>query len=181
MIDPSVFIARGAIVLGDVDLGKDVSVWYNAVIRGDTDKITIGAETNIQDLTMIHADPGVPCMVGKRVTVGHRVILHGCTIEDDCLIGMGAIVLNKVHVGRGSVIGAGALLLEGTEVPPGSLFVGIAGPGRYARSTRRCASGSSTAGGIMSTRPGAIVRASCRSSRRRQSSDRSFRRSGPRV
>ena len=128
MIDPSVFIARGAIVLGDVDLGKDASVWYNAVIRGDTDKISIGDQTNIQDLTMIHADPGIPCVVGNRVTVGHRVILHGCTIEDDCLIGMGAIVLNRVHVGRGSVIGAGAVLLEGTEVPPGSVVVGI--PGR---------------------------------------------------
>jgi carbonic anhydrase/acetyltransferase-like protein (isoleucine patch superfamily) len=128
MIDPSVFIARGAIVLGDVELGKDVSVWYNAVIRGDTDKITIGAETNIQDLTMVHADPGVPCTVGNRVTVGHRAILHGCTIEDDCLIGMGAIVLNNVHVGRGSVVGAGAVLLEGTQVPPGSVVVGI--PGR---------------------------------------------------
>ena len=128
MIDPTVFIARGAIVLGDVDLGKDVNVWYNAVIRGDTDKISIGAETNIQDLTMIHADPGTPCVVGNRVTVGHRVILHGCTIGDDCLIGMGAIVLNNVRVGRGSVIGAGAVLLEGTDVPPGSVVVGI--PGR---------------------------------------------------
>ncbi len=94
MIDPSVFIAPRAIVLGDVDLGKNVSVWYNAVIRGDTDKISIGTETNIQDLTMIHADPGVPCRVGSRVIVGHRVILHGCTIDDECLIGMGAIVLN---------------------------------------------------------------------------------------
>jgi carbonic anhydrase/acetyltransferase-like protein (isoleucine patch superfamily) len=131
MIDPTVFIARGAIVLGDVDLGKDVSVWYNAVIRGDTDKISIGDQSNIQDLSMIHADPGVPCMVGSRVTVGHRVILHGCTIEDDCLIGMGAIVLNKARVGRGSVIGAGALLLEGTEVPPGSLVIGR--PGRVLR------------------------------------------------
>lgn len=150
MIDPSVFIATGAIVLGDVDLGKDVSVWYNAVIRGDTDKISIGAETNIQDLSMIHADPGMPCLVGKRVTVGHRVILHGCTIDDDCLVGMGAIVLNKVHVGRGSVIGAGALLLEGTEVPPGSVVVGV--PGRVMhRSTPACCNGSSTAGVIMLT------------------------------
>ena len=131
MIDSTVFIAHGAIVLGDVDLGNDVNVWYNAVIRGDTDKISIGAETNIQDLTMIHADPGVPCVVGNRVTVGHRVILHGCTIEDDCLIGMGAIVLNKVQVGRGSVIGAGAVLLEGTVVPAGSVVVGI--PGRVVR------------------------------------------------
>ena len=128
MIDPSVYIAHGAIVLGDVELGKHVSIWYNAVIRGDTDKISIGAETNIQDLTMIHADPGVPCTIGKRVTVGHRVILHGCTIEDDCLIGMGAILLNEVHVGQGSVIGAGALLLEGTVIPPGSVVVGA--PGR---------------------------------------------------
>jgi carbonic anhydrase/acetyltransferase-like protein (isoleucine patch superfamily) len=131
MIDPSVFIARGAIVLGDVDIGKDASIWYNAVIRGDTDKISIGEQTNIQDLTMIHADPGIPCTVGSRVTVGHRVILHGCTIEDDCLIGMGAIVLNKVRVGRGSVIGAGAVLLEGTEVPAGSLVIGM--PGRVLR------------------------------------------------
>jgi carbonic anhydrase/acetyltransferase-like protein (isoleucine patch superfamily) len=131
MIDRSVFIAAGAIVLGDVDLGKDVSVWYNAVIRGDTDKISIGAETNIQDLTMIHADPGVPCRVGSRVIVGHRVILHGCTIDDECLIGMGAIVLNRAHVGRGSVIGAGAVLVEGTEIPPGSLVLGV--PGRVVR------------------------------------------------
>jgi carbonic anhydrase/acetyltransferase-like protein (isoleucine patch superfamily) len=125
MIDPSAFIAPGAIVLGDVHLGAESSVWYNAVLRGDTDRITIGDRTNIQDLTMIHADPGVPCTVGSRVTVGHRVILHGCTIEDDCLIGMGAIILNRVRVGRGSIIGAGALLLEGMEVPPGSLVVGL--------------------------------------------------------
>jgi carbonic anhydrase/acetyltransferase-like protein (isoleucine patch superfamily) len=131
MIDQSVFIARGAIVLGDVILGKDVSVWYNAVLRGDTDTISIGEGTNIQDLSMLHADPGVPCVVGNRVTVGHRVILHGCTIEDDCLIGMGAIVLNRVRVGRGSVIGAGAVLLEDTAVPPGSVVVGI--PGRVVR------------------------------------------------
>jgi carbonic anhydrase/acetyltransferase-like protein (isoleucine patch superfamily) len=125
MIDPSAFIAPGAIVLGDVHLGVESSVWYNAVLRGDTDRITIGDRTNIQDLTMIHADPGVPCTVGSRVTVGHRVILHGCTIEDDCLIGMGAIILNRVRVGRGSIVGAGAVLLEGMEVPPGSLVVGL--------------------------------------------------------
>src|SRR4029077_20796753 len=98
-----------------------------AVLRGDTDRITIGDQSNIQDLTMIHADPGVPCSVGSRVTVGHRVILHGCTIEDDCLIGMGAIVLNRARVGRGSVIGAGAVLVEGTEIPPGSLVLGVPG------------------------------------------------------
>jgi carbonic anhydrase/acetyltransferase-like protein (isoleucine patch superfamily) len=131
MMNPSVFIARGAVVLGDVELGPHVSVWFNAVIRGDTDKITIGAETNIQDLTMVHADPGIPCVVGTRVTVGHRAILHGCTVEDHCLIGMGAILLNNVRVGRGSVIGAGALLLEGMEVPPGSIVLGA--PGRVVR------------------------------------------------
>lgn len=125
MIDSTVFIASGAIVLGDVHIGAGSSVWYNAVLRGDTDRITIGENTNIQDLTMIHADPGVPCTVGNRVTVGHRVILHGCTVEDDCLIGMGAIVLNRVHIGRGSIIGAGAVLLEGMIVPPGSLVVGL--------------------------------------------------------
>jgi carbonic anhydrase/acetyltransferase-like protein (isoleucine patch superfamily) len=130
-IDPTAFIARGAIVLGEVQLGKDASVWYNAVIRGDCARISIGEGTNIQDLTMVHADPGYPCVVGSRVTVGHRVILHGCTIEDDCLIGMGAIVLNGVRVGKGSIVGAGAVLLEGTEVPPGSLVVGI--PGRVVR------------------------------------------------
>jgi carbonic anhydrase/acetyltransferase-like protein (isoleucine patch superfamily) len=132
MIDPSVYIAPGAIVLGDVQLGKEVSVWYNSVIRGDTARIAIGEATNIQDLSMIHTDPGLPCSVGNRVTVGHRVILHGCQIEDDCLIGMGAILLNHVRVGRGSVIGAGALLLEGTEVPPRSLVVGF--PGKVIRS-----------------------------------------------
>jgi carbonic anhydrase/acetyltransferase-like protein (isoleucine patch superfamily) len=131
MIDQTAFIARGSIVLGDVHLGKESSVWYNTVIRGDTDRIEIGEATNVQDLSMVHADPGVPCLVGNRVTVGHRVILHGCNIEDDCLIGMGAILLNKVTVGRGSVIGAGALLLEGMEVPPGSLVVGA--PGRIVR------------------------------------------------
>src|SRR6202044_3517613 len=93
--------------------------------------ISIGEATNIQDLSMVHADPGYPCVVGSRVTVGHRVILHGCTVEDDCLIGMGAILLNGVRVGKGSIVGAGAVLLEGTEVPPGSLIVGI--PGRVVR------------------------------------------------
>jgi carbonic anhydrase/acetyltransferase-like protein (isoleucine patch superfamily) len=124
MIDPTAFIAPGAIVLGNVHLGAESSVWYHAVLRGDTDRITIGALSNIQDLTMIHADEGVPCTVGCRVTVGHRVILHGCTIEDDCLIGMGAIVLNCARIGQGSIVGAGALVLENMEVPPGSLVVG---------------------------------------------------------
>jgi carbonic anhydrase/acetyltransferase-like protein (isoleucine patch superfamily) len=131
MIEHAAFIAPGAMVLGDVELRPDSSVWYQAVIRGDTERIRIGEGTNLQDFTMVHADPGVPCLVGSRVTVGHRVILHGCIVEDDCLIGMGAILLNRVKVGSGSVIGAGALLLEGMEVPPGSLVVGT--PARIIR------------------------------------------------
>lgn len=131
MIHPTAFIAPGAQVLGDVSLGENASIWYNSVARGDMAPITIGANTNIQDLSMVHVDAGVPCTIGARVGVGHRVILHGCTVEDDCLIGMGAILLNGVHVGRGSVIAAGALLTEGTKVPPGSLVVGL--PGKVVR------------------------------------------------
>ncbi len=131
MIDSTAFLALGSIVLGDVQLGKHVSIWYNSVLRGDTERIEIGDETNIQDLSMVHADPGMPCIVGRRVTVGHRVILHGCTIEDSCMIGMGAILLNGSKVGEGSVIGAGALVVEGMEVPPGSLVLGV--PGKVIR------------------------------------------------
>jgi carbonic anhydrase/acetyltransferase-like protein (isoleucine patch superfamily) len=112
-------------------LGRHASVWYNAVIRADMEPITIGDESNIQDLSVLHVDEGVPCTIGRRVGVGHRAILHGCTVEDECLIGMGAILLNNVRVGSGSVIAAGAVLTEGTEIPPGSLVVGV--PGRVVR------------------------------------------------
>ncbi len=128
MIDPTAFIAPGAQVLGAVSLGPRASVWYNCVLRGDMEAIVIGAETNIQDLTMVHVDEGVPCTVGERVAVGHRAIVHGCTIDDDCLVGMGAILLNGVRIGTGSVVGAGAVVTEGTVVPPGSLVLGV--PGR---------------------------------------------------
>ena len=131
MIDPSAFLARGVVVLGDVRIGPEASLWYQTVVRGDTEAIRIGASTNIQDLSMVHADPGVPCVVGQRVSVGHRVILHGCTVEDDCLIGMGAVVLNGARIGAGSLVGAGTLIREGMEVPPGSLVVGV--PGRVVR------------------------------------------------
>lgn len=131
MIHPTAFIAPGAVVLGDVSLGRESSVWYNAVLRGDNAAITIGDQTNIQDLTVVHVDEGVPCTIGNRVGVGHRAILHGCTVEDGTLVGMGAILLNNVRVGSGSVIGAGAVLPEGMEVPPGSLVVGV--PGRVVR------------------------------------------------
>lgn len=131
MIHETAFIAPGAIVLGDVTLGAHASIWYQTVARGDMAPIVVGEESNIQDLTMIHVDEGVPCTIGRRVGVGHRAILHGCTVEDESLVGMGAILLNGVRVGRGSVIGAGAVLPEGMQVPPGSLVLGV--PGKVVR------------------------------------------------
>ena len=125
MVDDSVFIAKGVAIVGDVGIGKDSSVWYNTVIRGDMAPVRIGERTNIQDLSMVHVDTGKPCTIGSRVSIGHRAILHGCDVEDDCLIGMGAILLNGVHVGGGSVVGAGAVVTEGSIIPPGSLVLGL--------------------------------------------------------
>jgi carbonic anhydrase/acetyltransferase-like protein (isoleucine patch superfamily) len=123
-IDPSVFLAAGSVVVGDVSIGRDASVWFNTVVRGDTAPVEIGAGTNLQDLTLVHVDEGEPAIVGERVTVGHRAIIHGCRIEDDVLVGMGAIVLSGARVGRGSLIGAGALVRERQVIPPGSLVLG---------------------------------------------------------
>jgi carbonic anhydrase/acetyltransferase-like protein (isoleucine patch superfamily) len=117
--------------MGDVSLGEESSVWYLAVVRGDMAPIVIGSQSNIQDGTIVHVDEGVPCTVGRRVGVGHRVILHGCTLGDDCLIGMGSVLLNGVTIGSGSVVAAGAVIPEGMEVPPGSLIMGV--PGRIIR------------------------------------------------
>jgi carbonic anhydrase/acetyltransferase-like protein (isoleucine patch superfamily) len=128
---PTAFIAPTAVVLGHVTLEAHSSVWYQAVLRGDLAPIVIGAETNIQDGTIVHVDTGVPCTVGRRVGVGHRVILHGCEVEDECLIGMGAVLLNRVRIGTGSVVAAGAVIPEGMIVPPGSLVMGV--PGRIVR------------------------------------------------
>ena len=111
--------------MGDVRLGADASVWYQCVLRGDLAPIVIGERSNIQDLTMVHVDEGVPCTIGADVGVGHRCILHGCTVEADCLIGMGSVLLNNVRVGSGSVIGAGAVVTEGMVIPPGSLVMGV--------------------------------------------------------
>jgi carbonic anhydrase/acetyltransferase-like protein (isoleucine patch superfamily) len=130
-VSPDAWIAPNATVLGNVTLGARASIWYGCVVRGDTDKIQIGAETNIQDLTMVHVDEGVPCTIGARVGVGHRAILHGCTVEDECLIGMGAVILNRAVIGTGSVVAAGAVVPEGMIVPPGSLVMGV--PGRVVR------------------------------------------------
>jgi carbonic anhydrase/acetyltransferase-like protein (isoleucine patch superfamily) len=123
-IAPDVFIAAGARVLGDVVLASEASVWFNAVIRGDTEKIRVGRQTNLQDLALLHADPGFPCELGERVTVGHGAIVHGAVIEDEVMIGMGAIVMNGARIGRGSLIAAGALVLEGMLVPPQSVVMG---------------------------------------------------------
>ena len=118
------FIAPNASLIGRVKIGENSSVWFNTVLRGDMENISIGNESNIQDLSMGHADPGFPLVVGNRVTIGHHCVVHGCRIGDDCLIGMGAIIMNGVRIGRGSIIGAGAVLLEGMEVPEFSMVVG---------------------------------------------------------
>lgn len=118
------FVAPGATVVGEVTLGAHASVWFGTVVRGDGASITIGAHTNLQDLTLVHVDEDAPTVVGDRVTVGHRAIIHGCTIGDDCLIGMGAIVLSHARIGSGSLIGAGSLVKEGQEIPPGVLAIG---------------------------------------------------------
>jgi carbonic anhydrase/acetyltransferase-like protein (isoleucine patch superfamily) len=130
-IHPSAFIAPTAAVMGDVTVGEDASIWYNAVVRGDMAPIVIGAQTNIQDGTIVHVDAGVPCTIGQRVAVGHRVVLHGCSVGDDCLIAMGSVLLNRVTIGSGSVVAAGAVVPEGMQVPPESLVMGV--PGRIVR------------------------------------------------
>jgi carbonic anhydrase/acetyltransferase-like protein (isoleucine patch superfamily) len=132
-IDPTAYIHPAAVVTGDVTLGARVSVWPTAVIRGDSDSIAIGDDSNVQDGTVVHVDHGVPTKIGRRVAIGHRAIVHGATIEDDCLIAMGAILLNRVHVGTGSIVGAGAVCREGMRIPPNSLVLGV--PGRVMRET----------------------------------------------
>lgn len=123
-IDKDAVIARGAVVLGDVIMEKDSSVWYNAVIRGDLQPIRIGEGSNIQDNAVLHVDESYPLTIGKQVTVGHGAILHGCTIEDQVLIGMGAIVMNGAVIGKGSIIAAGALVTQNTVIPERSLVMG---------------------------------------------------------
>ncbi|HAF89254.1 MAG: gamma carbonic anhydrase family protein [Deltaproteobacteria bacterium] len=120
----SAFIAPDASLIGRVRIGEYSSVWFNAVLRGDMEHISIGDETSFQDLSMGHADPRFPLIIGNRVTVGHHCVMHGCKVEDDCLIGMGAVLMNGVKIGRGSIVGAGAVLLEGMEVPPFSMVAG---------------------------------------------------------
>jgi carbonic anhydrase/acetyltransferase-like protein (isoleucine patch superfamily) len=119
------YVAPGAVLAGAVTLHENVGIWFNAVLRGDYEPITIGEGSNIQDNVTGHVDAGFPLTLGKNVSVGHNAVIHGCTVEDDCLIGMGAIVMNGAVIGTGSLVAAGALVLEGTIVPPGSLVAGV--------------------------------------------------------
>ncbi|MBP7494110.1 MAG: gamma carbonic anhydrase family protein [Spirochaetales bacterium] len=118
------FIAWNAEVSGSVELGKDVSIWFGASVRGDIEPITIQEDTNIQDNATLHTDFGAPCTIGKRVTIGHNAVIHGCTVGDDCLIGMGAVLLSRSEIGKESIVGAGALVTEGKIFPPRSLILG---------------------------------------------------------
>ena len=133
-VDLAAFVADGARLIGAVELGEGSSVWFNAVLRGDTEPISIGRFSNVQDNCTLHADPGFACTVGEGVTIGHNAVVHGATVEDDVLIGMHATVLNGAVVGRGSIVGAGALVPEKAVIPPGSLVVGI--PARVVRQLR---------------------------------------------
>ena len=125
--DATSFVAPGAVVVGEVTLGARSSVWFGAVLRGDMDSIVLGEESNIQDNSVVHVDTDVPVTIGKRVVIGHRAVIHGATIEDDCLIGMGSILLNRCRIGAGSLVAAGALVSEDKVIPPGSLVVGVPG------------------------------------------------------
>ncbi|WP_338675236.1 gamma carbonic anhydrase family protein [Streptomyces sp. SCSIO 30461] len=124
-VDPGAFIAPTSVVIGEVALAAGSSVWYHAVLRADCGPIVIGADSNVQDNCTVHVDPGCPVTVGERVTVGHNAVLHGCTVEDDVLIGMGATVLNGARIGAGSLVAAQALVPQGMQVPPGSLVAGV--------------------------------------------------------
>jgi len=128
----SAWVADNAQVLGDVIIGEGASVWFGVTVRGDTDTITIGAGSNVQDGSVLHADEGVPLTIGSNVTVGHQVMLHGCTIGDESLIGIGAIVLNGAKIGRNCLVGAGSLVTEGKEFPDGSMILGT--PARVVKS-----------------------------------------------
>ena len=130
-IADDVFVAPNAQVIGTVSLGPQASVWFGAVLRGDTEQITVGAKTNIQDNAVLHADPGFPCTLGVGVTVGHLAMVHGCTVGDHSLIGIGAVVLNGAKIGSHCVIGANAMIPEGKVIPDGSLVLGT--PGRVVK------------------------------------------------
>ncbi|MEV0945224.1 gamma carbonic anhydrase family protein [Rhodococcus sp. NPDC049939] len=124
-IDETAWIAPTAAVLGATTIGAEASVWYSAVLRADCDSITLGAGSNIQDGVTVHTDPGFPVAIGRNVSVGHNAVVHGCTVEDGALVGMGATIINGAVIGEGSLIAAGALVLEGQKIPPRSLVAGV--------------------------------------------------------
>ena len=132
-VHPSAFVDMSAQVIGDVHVGQESSVWMNVVVRGDVNYIRIGSRTNVQDLTLVHVMREThPTIIGDDVTIGHSAVVHGCTIEDRCLVGMGAILLNGCRIGGGSIVAAGTLVPEGMIVPPGSMVMGV--PGKVRRS-----------------------------------------------
>lgn len=130
-VDAATFIAETAAITGDVELAAGTSVWYGAVLRGDTNIIRVGENTNIQDLCVLHGDADWPVIIGKGVTVGHGAILHGCQVEDDCLIGMASVIMNGCIVGTGSIVAGGTVLTPETRIPPRSLVIGV--PGKVRR------------------------------------------------
>lgn len=132
LLADTAWVADNAQVIGDVVIGDGASVWFGTTVRGDTDTITIGAGSNVQDGSVLHADDGVPLVIGENVTVGHQVMLHGCTIGDESLIGIGAIVLNGAKIGKNCLVGAGSLVTEGKEFPDGSMIIGS--PARVVKS-----------------------------------------------
>ena len=124
LVHPTAYVADSAQVIGSVVLAENTSVWFGAVLRGDTETMTVGKGSNIQDLSVLHADVGCPLTIGENVTVGHQVMLHGCTVGDGSLIGIGAVVLNNARIGKHCIVGAGALVTEGKEFPDGSMILG---------------------------------------------------------
>jgi carbonic anhydrase/acetyltransferase-like protein (isoleucine patch superfamily) len=124
-IDPSAFVARGVVILGDVTVGERAVLLFGVVVRAELDRIEIGAETNIQDNCVVHCDEDIPCLVGKRVTIGHAAVVHGAIVEDHCLVGIGARALNGSHMGEGSWLAAGAVLAEGHTIAPWTIAAGI--------------------------------------------------------
>ena len=133
LAEKAAFLAPNATIVGDVRIGAGSSIWFGSVLRGDTELIKIGCNTNVQDLCLLHADPGHPCVLGNRVTLGHGAIVHGAQIGDDVMISMRSVVMNGVKVGAESIIGAGAVVVEGAEIPPGSVVMGV--PGKIVRRT----------------------------------------------
>ena len=132
-IDEQAFVAPTAVVVGRVSMGPRSSIWYGAIARADAEVIEIGADSNVQDGSTLHSDPGSPLVIGRGVTVGHNVVLHGARVDDDVLIGMGSTVLNGAHIGSGSIVAAGAVVMQGAEIPPNSLVAGV--PAKVRRET----------------------------------------------